>query len=92
MTIKYTNWPQSRTNGNKIYQRLPLQDPPKFTQLGIFGMKIYLHLATTLLMKTDKRVFLANLGPYSEPPPVAFTSQMQCDQVSMIPVFFGKSL
>jgi hypothetical protein len=46
-----------RANGNKIfqmavndhiaitYQHRPLQDPPKFTQIGIFGLKIY-HLAT----------------------------------------------
>jgi hypothetical protein len=25
----------------KIYQNLPLQDPPKFAQIGIFGLKIY---------------------------------------------------
>jgi hypothetical protein len=25
----------------KLYQLLPLQDPPKFTQSGIFGLKIY---------------------------------------------------
>jgi hypothetical protein len=30
------NWP----NDHKIYQYLPLQDPPKFTQTGIFGLKI----------------------------------------------------
>jgi hypothetical protein len=29
----------------KIYQHLSLQDTPKFTQIGIFGFKIY-HLAT----------------------------------------------
>jgi hypothetical protein len=34
----------------KIYQHLPLQDPPKFTQNGIFGLKIY-HLAT--LVRAD---------------------------------------
>jgi hypothetical protein len=28
-----------------MYQHHPLQDPPKFTQIGIFGLKIY-HLAT----------------------------------------------
>jgi hypothetical protein len=28
-----------------MYQNLSLQDPPKFTQIGIFGLKIY-HLAT----------------------------------------------
>jgi hypothetical protein len=32
-------------NGRKIDQHLPLQDPLKFTQIGIVGLKIY-HLAT----------------------------------------------
>jgi hypothetical protein len=27
-------------NYHKIYLNLPLQEPPKFTQIGIFGMKI----------------------------------------------------
>jgi hypothetical protein len=31
---------QIRPNGHKMYQHLPLQDPPKFTQIGIFGLKI----------------------------------------------------
>jgi hypothetical protein len=38
MAVKWTKWP-------KIYQYLPLQDPPKFTLFGIFHLKIY-HLAT----------------------------------------------
>jgi hypothetical protein len=44
MGIKYTYWPQNRPNVQKL-QHLPLQDPPKFTQIVIFGLKIY-HLAT----------------------------------------------
>jgi hypothetical protein len=32
-------------NGHKIYSHLSWQDPPKFTQIGIFGFKIY-HLTT----------------------------------------------
>jgi hypothetical protein len=32
-------------NGRKIQQHLPLQDPPKFTQTGVFGLKMS-HLAT----------------------------------------------
>jgi hypothetical protein len=28
-------------NCHKIYQQRPLQDPQKFTQIGIFGLKIY---------------------------------------------------
>jgi hypothetical protein len=37
----YTNWRE-----NKIYQHLPLQDPTKFTQIWIFGLKYMFHLAT----------------------------------------------
>jgi hypothetical protein len=39
MAIKYTVWLEIGQNGHKIYQRLPLQDPPKFTKIGIFGLK-----------------------------------------------------
>jgi hypothetical protein len=53
MTMKYTKWPWNIPNGHeicipnghKIYQHLPLQKPPKFTQILIFGLKLY-HLAT----------------------------------------------
>jgi hypothetical protein len=38
MAGKWTKW-------TKIYQYLSLQHPPKFTQIVIFGLKIY-HLAT----------------------------------------------
>jgi hypothetical protein len=27
-------------NGHKIYQHIPSQDPPKFIQMSIFGLKI----------------------------------------------------
>jgi hypothetical protein len=37
IATKYTKLPQNRPKGYKIYQQLPLQDPPKFTQIGIFG-------------------------------------------------------
>jgi hypothetical protein len=45
MAIKYAKWPENISNGHKIYQYLPLLDPPKFTQIGIFGLKRN-HLAT----------------------------------------------
>jgi hypothetical protein len=53
ITIKYTKWPQNIPNGRTIDQiavkyvdqYLQLQEPPKFTQIGIFGLKIC-HLAT----------------------------------------------
>jgi hypothetical protein len=42
----------NRPNGKMIYQHLPLKDPTKFTQIGIFGLKIY-HLATLVGMNDD---------------------------------------
>jgi hypothetical protein len=47
MDITYLQWPQNRPNGHKIYQDFPLQGPPKFTQIGIFGSKTN-HLATLI--------------------------------------------
>jgi hypothetical protein len=43
--INYTKWPHNMPNNRKIDQHLPFQDPPKFTQTGIFCLKIC-HLAT----------------------------------------------
>jgi hypothetical protein len=45
MAGKFTKSPENLPNGHKICQQFPLQDPPKFTQIGIFGLKIN-HLAT----------------------------------------------
>jgi hypothetical protein len=44
VATKYTKWPHNIPNGHKINQQFPLQDPPKFTQIGIFGLKTN-HLA-----------------------------------------------
>jgi hypothetical protein len=41
-----------------MYRHLPLQDPPKFTQIWIFVLKIY-HLAT--LLETHLQLMFANL-------------------------------
>jgi hypothetical protein len=49
IATEYIKWPENRQNGHKIYQHLSLQDPPKFTQSGIFGFKIC-HPATMLQM------------------------------------------
>jgi hypothetical protein len=43
------------TKRGKIYQHLPLQDPPKFTQIWIFGLKTN-HLATLLRANPTIRV------------------------------------
>jgi hypothetical protein len=39
MAVIYSKWPKNIPN------LFPFQCPPKFTQIGIFGLKIY-HLAT----------------------------------------------
>jgi hypothetical protein len=39
MATKYTKWPWNGPNGHKIYQHFQLQDPPRFSQIGIFGLK-----------------------------------------------------
>jgi hypothetical protein len=44
--------------GHKTNQNLPVQDPPKFTQIGIFDLKIY-HLAT-LSVTTQWFVLIGN--------------------------------
>jgi hypothetical protein len=51
MALKFFQWPQNTPNGHKIYQDFSLQDPPKFTQMGIFGLKTN-HLATLLIRST----------------------------------------
>jgi hypothetical protein len=47
MSIKYNKRPQNGPSVHKIYHPLPLQDPPKFTQIWIFGLKAN-HLATLI--------------------------------------------
>jgi hypothetical protein len=51
IATKYTKRPENIRNGHKVFRYLPrkisLQDIPKFTQIWIFGLKIY-HLATLL--------------------------------------------
>jgi hypothetical protein len=49
MSTNCTKWPQYRPSEHKIYLHLPFQDPQKFSQIGIFGLKIC-HLATLYLM------------------------------------------
>jgi hypothetical protein len=50
MVIKYTKCPLIIPNGHKMYHHFPIYGPLKFTQIGIFGLKIN-HLATLLWMK-----------------------------------------
>jgi hypothetical protein len=39
MDVQYTKLPQNRPKGHKICQYLTVQDPPKFTRIGIFGFE-----------------------------------------------------
>jgi capsular polysaccharide biosynthesis protein len=48
MAIHLYNLAVNRQHDHKKYQHLPLQDLLKFTQIGIFGLKIY-HLATLFI-------------------------------------------
>jgi hypothetical protein len=63
--IKYFQFP-NRPNGHKIYQHFPLQDPPKFTQIGNFWFENKHHLAS--LVKREK-------GDCREGVPKIFRSQ-----------------
>jgi hypothetical protein len=38
--VTYAKWPENWPNGRTTCQHLPLQGPPKFTQIGIFGLEI----------------------------------------------------
>jgi hypothetical protein len=54
MAGKYTKWLENIPNGHKIYQHFPLQDTPKYTQIGIFGLKIN-HLVTLVFVCCSKK-------------------------------------
>jgi hypothetical protein len=54
ITYIYQNIYQKYQNGYKIYQRFTLQDPPKFTQIGIWGLKMY-HLATLIKVNLNNK-------------------------------------
>jgi hypothetical protein len=40
-------WSKNIPNGHKIYQYFAFKGPPKYTRIGIFGLKIT-HLATVM--------------------------------------------
>jgi hypothetical protein len=53
ITLNYTQKPLNMPNGSKIYQHLPSQDPPKLTQIGIFGLKTN-HLAAQVVIALSR--------------------------------------
>jgi hypothetical protein len=53
--INYTKWPLNIPNGHKI-KHLQFKGPPKFTQMGVFGLKTN-HLATLDKMCVGKEFF-----------------------------------
>jgi Leu/Phe-tRNA-protein transferase len=48
MAIQYTQQPQDSPNSHERYQHFIFLGPPKFTQIGIFCLKIH-HLATLIV-------------------------------------------
>jgi hypothetical protein len=53
---KYTKGPQTTPNGHAWYrlavkkQHFPFYGPPKYTQIGIFGLKISLNMAILIVL------------------------------------------
>jgi hypothetical protein len=64
-----------------MYQHIPLQDPPKFTQIGIFGLKIY-NLAT---LHGETRIFQLCAFPDLEMP-----SRISAENIST-PIYHTKA-
>jgi hypothetical protein len=54
LNIRYTKGQSNIPSGHKIWQHLPFQGPPKCSQTGIFGLKIY-HLATLYVDRARAR-------------------------------------
>jgi hypothetical protein len=52
--VNYTKWPYVIPNGHKIYQHFPIEGPPKFTKIGIFGLKTN-HLAILTYIVSGKK-------------------------------------
>jgi hypothetical protein len=61
MAIIDTKWPENWPNGHKMYQHPTLLGPPKFTQIGIFGLKRN-HLATPILTDASECVIIYSGG------------------------------
>jgi hypothetical protein len=53
--IKYANGRTVFQMAIKIHQHFSFQDPPKFSQIGIFGLKIGYHLAALVLHLKDAK-------------------------------------
>jgi hypothetical protein len=60
MITNCTKRPFITPNGHKIYQHFQFQDLPKFTQIGIFGLKRN-HLATLQLNELEEYVYFSLL-------------------------------
>jgi hypothetical protein len=57
ITTNYTKCPYNITKDRKMDQHLPVQDPPKFTQIWIFGLKT--NRLATLLQGSNESSFFA---------------------------------
>jgi hypothetical protein len=61
-SVQHTETGKIGPNGRLIWQHLPFQDPPKFTQIGIFGLKIC-HLATLVV----SRITIQRVETFNDP-------------------------
>jgi hypothetical protein len=90
---KYTKLPQripnghkifpmavKRPNGHKMFQDFPKEDAPKFTQLGIFGLKT--NLLAALLLRTFRMVIVFCYSCYET------TSTSSWKKISRVARFF----
>jgi hypothetical protein len=82
--LKYTKWPENGSNGHKTYQHHPLLGPPKFTQIRIFGLKIY-HLATLGWMKGGEDRDLSSPGEENTATQkqTRFLDRFECDVINI---------
>jgi hypothetical protein len=63
LAMKCTKWPKYIPNGQIIYQPFQFQGPPKFTQIVIFGLKIYIPSGNPALDRFPLRVYAFNFFP-----------------------------
>jgi hypothetical protein len=68
VSIKYIKWPKNSPNVHKIYQHIPLQGPPKFTQTRIFGLKkCHLAVPSSEAVRLKKTFFEESMKPTNSP-------------------------
>jgi hypothetical protein len=77
--INYTKWPDNLPNDQKIYHTHPWQEPQKFSQIGIFGLKTK-HLAI-LLGSTTNQLFSVRRSCKMTAPKFFFSKNYYCQSI-----------